>query len=111
MSLSSLDRSYSASGTRRVDACRPPCAHVCVLDCAADAAKSCAVPDGARYVLFRAEAAFYARFDGNPAAVPVGDILDGSGSDPDPGAIEVIGVNSISVVMPADGRVHLLFYA
>lgn len=105
--------SVAASGyTRRGDGFVPAPDCVVTVELGAGAPKAVTVPAGATCCLFHSRGAqFFARYDGQAAAIPAGDVLDGSACDPDPFARDGLeGGQTISLVAPAACRVWLLFY-
>lgn len=75
----------------------------------AGAAKLIPVPPGARHVLFSATGNFWVRF-GGAVALPVSDIIDGSGPELNPAARTVDAIAALGMVAPADCAVSLAFY-
>ncbi len=72
------------------------------------------IPTGAKYVVFAADATFYARFGDSSvtAAVPAADVTDGTGSMVNPEAREIpSGVTHISLIASAATVVTMAFYA
>lgn len=67
------------------------------------------VPVGARHVLFSGTGNFWAKLGGS-AALPTGDILDGSAPELNPAARELMGSGSIGLVSPGPCTVSLAFY-
>lgn len=80
-----------------------------VVSLAAGQAKTVAVPSDARIALFNATGDFWAHIGGT-AAVPSGDMLDGSAPELNPVAREVVGVPVIGVAAAAACLVNLVFY-
>ena len=68
------------------------------------------VPSGAKWVVFSANcAAFYVK-RGGTAAVPAGDVTDGSGSELNPSGYFVDGVSTLGLISPAACIVTMAFY-
>jgi hypothetical protein len=84
--------------------------HIDARVLAANTAESHIVPSGARYVLFSANADFYAKF-GSAASVPAGDVTDGSASELNPTLRSIDGAASIGLISPTACYVTLSFYA
>lgn len=80
-----------------------------VVTLAAGQAKTVAVPEGARVVLFSATGDVWVRF-GAAAAVPAADVLDGSAPELNPAAREIAGVASIGLAAPSACLANLVFY-
>jgi hypothetical protein len=83
-----------------------------VMDFTAAGVKTQNVPSGANLVLIRPASGqdVFVKL-GAAAAVPTGDITDGSGSAQDPTIIELMGAATISVATAAAGIVTLSFYS
>jgi len=80
---------------------------------AAATAERHTIPTGARYVVFSADATFYAKFGdvAVTAAVPAADITDGTASAVNPEAREIpSGVTHISLIAAAATVVTMSFY-
>ena len=84
--------------------------HIDARALAANAAESHTVPAGAKFVIFGSDGDFYARPNGT-AAVPGGDVTDGSGSELNPVIWDLKGVTSIGLIASAVRVVTLTFYA
>jgi hypothetical protein len=69
------------------------------------------VPAGAQFVIFSANGDFYARYDGNDAAVPSSDVTDGTASDLNPTMRHLAGVTEIDLIAPAATVVTMMFYS
>ena len=67
------------------------------------------IPTGANYVVFSANADFYARPDAT-AAVPGADVTDGSGSEMNPSSWALQGNTTINLIAPAACVVTMSFY-
>lgn len=80
-----------------------------VIVLAANQAKLVTVPSGAGTVLFSATGDFWARF-GAAAAVPTGDIVDGTAPELNPAGRDVRGITSIGIAAPAACVVNLVFF-
>ena len=78
-------------------------------DLAAGVNKTHTVPAGADFVLFSADGDFYAKPNG-AAAVPSGDITDGTASEICPNHWNLDNVTSIGLIAPAARKVTLSFY-
>lgn len=81
---------------------------------AAATAERHTIPTGAKYVVFSADATFYARFGDVTvtAAVAAADVTDGTGSMVNPEAREIpSGVTHISLIASAATVVTMSFYA
>ena len=77
---------------------------------AANVAEDHTVPGTARFVIFSATcAAFYAKAGGT-AAVPAGDVTDGTGSTLNPGGFFVGDIVTIGLIAPATCVVTMDFY-
>jgi len=75
----------------------------------ANVEKVVTVPEGADIVLFGTTANFYCRMNAT-AAVPVGDVLDGSGSELNPSSRQMSGVATIHLISAANCIITLSFY-
>ncbi len=74
-------------------------------------AESVTVPAGARIVFFKATADFYVKTSGT-AAVPSGDVLDGSASLLNPESLYVERVSTLSLVSSSGGAIiNMEFFA
>jgi hypothetical protein len=81
---------------------------------AASTAERHTIPTGAKFVVFSADATFYAKFGDVTvtAAVPAADVTDGTGSSVNPEAREIpSGVTHISLIATAATVVTMDFYA
>ena len=88
----------------------PPASdHVYNIVLAANTAKSVTAPGGAKFVAFAANGTFYARYNGS-AAIPSADVTDGAGSEVNPSARSLDGVETIGLVAPASTIVSLSWY-
>ncbi|WP_370193288.1 MULTISPECIES: hypothetical protein [Aurantimonas] len=99
--------------SRRTEFAPPPSDHVDARVLAASTAERHTIPAGAKYVSFAATGDFYVKFgDGTvTAAVPSGDITDGSGSDLNPGSREIpADATHISLIAAAAVTVVMSFY-
>lgn len=76
---------------------------------AASTAETITVPAGAKYVIFSAEADFWAN-PNDTAAVPSGDVSDGSASELNPVGYDVEGVSTISIISETAQNVSVTFY-
>lgn len=89
--------------------------HIDVRVLAAGVAESHSVPGDAKYVIFSCAtssgnaASFWADFNGT-AAIPTGDITDGSGCEVNPAVRFVGNITTISVISPTDCIVTMAFY-
>ncbi len=73
-----------------------------------------AIPSGAKFVVFSANAEFYAKFGSSTVttAVPSADVTDGTAPELNPGARMIPqGATHIALISPAGGVVTLSFYA
>ncbi len=77
---------------------------------AANVAESHVVPARAKYVLFSADADFYAKL-GGAATVPAADILDGSGPMMNPTLRSLDGSTTIGLISPTVCLVQMEFYS
>ena len=77
---------------------------------AANVAETITVPSGANMVSFSPEIPFYANFAGATAAVPAGDVTDGTGSSYSPSTRYVAGIATISIISSQAGIVTVEFY-
>ena len=69
------------------------------------------VPSGAKWVVFSANcAAFYVKI-GTTAAVPAGDVTDGSGSELNPSSWYLGAASQLGIIAPATCVVTLSFYS
>lgn len=76
----------------------------------AGVAQSITIPSGAQGVAFGRTGNFYARFDGGTAAVPSAAVINGGGSEAIPKQRGIRGIQTISVIAPADCVVTAAFY-
>lgn len=83
--------------------------HVMAVTLAAGVAKQVTVPAGAKAALFSGSDLFWARV-GGAAAVPNGDILDGSAPELMPAARQVSPGQTIGLAAPAACVVSISFY-
>ena len=67
------------------------------------------VPAGATTVIFSATADFYVNAFGT-AAVPAGDVTNGSASELNPERRSLVGITSLSLISPAATIVTMSFY-
>jgi len=91
----------------------PPSDTVHARVLAANTAELVAVPAGAMFVVFSATADFYVKFGASEvaAAVPGGDVTDGTASELNPSAREIPdGATHLSLVSAAACTVTLSFY-
>ena len=89
---------------------REPAEYVDARVLAADSSETHTVPSGARFVLFSADCVeFYAK-TGASAAVPSGDVTDGTASALNPAAWALSGVSQISLISPTACTITLEFY-
>jgi hypothetical protein len=78
---------------------------------AADAKEDFAVPAKAKKVIFSANGDFYCQIGASAsAAVPTVDVTDGSGSELNPVAREVVPAETISLIAPAACIITMAFY-
>jgi hypothetical protein len=77
---------------------------------AAGVAESHTVPTGAKYVVFSGTDDFYVNIGGT-AAVPSGDVTDGSGSMINPGLRSIEGKTTISLISAAANVITMEFYS
>ncbi|MGB3988659.1 MAG: hypothetical protein WBK67_03160 [Minisyncoccales bacterium] len=87
----------------------PVCGYVDARVLGASSAESHTVPAGATKVVFSSTGDFYANFT-TTAAVPSGDVTDGSASVLNPLARNIYGVTAISLISPAACVVTMEFY-
>lgn len=73
-------------------------------------AKVVAIPTDAKFVIFGTSGQFCARYDGAAAAWPVGDVIDGNGSELNPTTRFISLSTSISLAAPAGCVVSLSFH-
>ncbi len=66
-------------------------------------------PSGANFCLFSCDGDFYARPDAT-AAVPGGNVTDGSAAELNPTVWDVHNVTAIHLIAPADQVVTMTFY-
>lgn len=76
----------------------------------ATVAESITPPTGASVVLFSSTHDFYANFNGGVAAIPAGDVTDGTGSSLNPGARVVKPGVAISVISENNAKITVEFY-
>lgn len=77
---------------------------------AATTAESHTVPTGAKFVIFSSScAAFYAEPNAT-AAEPAADVTDGTGSELNPTAWQLVGVTTIGVISPTTCVITMAFY-
>lgn len=84
----------------------PPPQYVDNYVLAANVAETATVPAGAEYVVISATTPVWVRRD-NTAAIPGGDVTDGTGSAYKPATYAVDGVTSLSLIAPAASKVSL----
>jgi hypothetical protein len=87
----------------------PQSDHIDVRVLAASTKEDHTKPTGANYVVFSATDDFYVKMDGT-AAVPAGDVTDGSGSELNPGVRYIADVTTISLIAPRSCTVTMAFY-
>ena len=107
-------RSFTDGGQGRRAFAPPAGDYIDARVLAASTAERHIVPTGARYVVFSADATFYAKFgDSNvTAAIPAADVTDGTGSMVNPETREIpSGVTHISLIAVAATIVTMAFYA
>jgi hypothetical protein len=68
------------------------------------------VPTGAKFVLFAGTTNFWVK-PGGSAAVPSGDITDGSGSELNPSGYELSDISTLGIAVGAAGHVTCTFYS
>ncbi|MBW2635982.1 MAG: hypothetical protein JRC86_00395 [Deltaproteobacteria bacterium] len=76
---------------------------------AADTPEVVTIPDGARYVLFSADADFWANFDA-AGAVPSTEVADGTASYLNPGLIALDGAETIGLESSYAAKIQMSFY-
>lgn len=64
----------------------------------------------APYALFSANGDFYARYDGGTAAVPSGNVTDGTGSELNPDVRYVARLSSFSLIAPVQTLLSIAWY-
>lgn len=84
--------------------------HVDNVVLAANVAKTVTIPAGAGAVIFSGTKSFFVNW-GTTAAVPTEDITNGSGQELDPGAREIEGRTSFSVIAGEACILSLSFYS
>jgi hypothetical protein len=90
---------------------RLPPTYVAARVLAANVAEDHTVPTGAKYVVFSAScAAFYVK-RGGTAAVPAGDVTDGTASELNPAGYYIVGVTTLGLIAPATCVVTMAFYS
>lgn len=67
------------------------------------------IPANAKYVIFSAEADFYAK-RGGTAAVPSGDVTDGTASELNPAGYDIEGVATIGLISATAQTITMAFY-
>ncbi len=67
------------------------------------------VPSGTKYVIFSSSADFYASRGGS-AAVPSGDVTDGTGSELNPVGYDLEGVTTIGLISETAQTITMSFY-
>jgi hypothetical protein len=86
----------------------PPSDYCNAHDLVAGQAESVSVPDEARYALFSSTGDFYVNYR-TAAALPE-DVSDGSAAELNPTMRYVTGIQSLSLVAPADCSVTVSYY-
>ncbi len=77
---------------------------------AANTAESHTVPPGAKYVLFSANADFYAKF-GAAGTVPAADVTDGTASELNPVLRSIDGATTIGLISAVTCIVTMSFFS
>lgn len=88
----------------------PFCSYVDVRVLLPNVAETVNIPAGAQFIVFSSAENFYVRV-GGAASVPASDVIDGTGSELNPVARAVKGVDTFSIVAPYHAIVTLSFYA
>lgn len=104
---SNLTFTPSQSGVHPYARSKPQHVNAHVL--AADTVETNAVPSGARFVFFAANADFYARPDGT-LTVPSSDITDGTAGELNPTVWSTVGITNIMLIAPAATKITLSYY-
>lgn len=92
-----------------------PSDYICNLVLSTDVRQELTIPDGAAYAVFSCidadgdPASFWARINGF-AVEPAANVIDGSGSEPNPTVRYVKDDSFISVVSPEDAKLTIMFY-
>jgi hypothetical protein len=77
----------------------------------AGAQRNFSAPSEANIVMFSATGSFYCLIGSSAAAsIPIGNVLDGSASEMNPIAREVLVGDKISLISPVDCKVTMAFY-
>lgn len=106
-------RSFTSGMYNRRQFAPPPADYVDVRVLAAAAPERHTIPAGAAFVVFSCSTDFYVRFGDVTvtAAVPAGDVTDGSGSELNPEAREIpSGTTHISLISAAGAVATLSFF-
>lgn len=77
---------------------------------AANTNETVTVPTGAAFVVFSANVDFYASYDGDDAAVPSGDVTDGSSNEMNPTVRYIAGITEIDIIAAEAGIVTMAFF-
>ena len=97
-------RNYAGDQTYAI-----PAGHINNYVLTADVNKAVSVPAGARYAIFAADEDIWVKI-GGAAAIPSGDITDGTGSELNPGVRWVEGETTIGVISAYAAKVSLMFF-
>jgi len=106
--ISVLDNRSRLAGKGDVFALAWP-RHVFSSVLTADTNKSFTVPADAAYVVFSANGDFYVGYD-EAAAVPLGDTVDGTAQELNPGVRYISGLSTVQVISEAAIKITLQWF-
>ena len=86
------------------------CTYVDARVLAASTNETVTVPTGARFVFFSSTGNFYVNFQSGTAAIPSGDVTDGSASILNPAGRYINEITQFGIIAPADTIVTMEFY-
>jgi hypothetical protein len=98
-------RNYAGDQTSAV-----PRGHVDNYLLTAGVAKTITIPTGARYVMFTSSADLWVVIGSGIAAIPTGDVTDGSGSELNPICRWIEGETQMSIISGAAAKVSIMYY-
>ncbi len=107
MALNALKLTQLSDGSNAF--ARKPATHVDARALVAATNAAHTKPAGAKFCLFSADGDFYARPDAT-AAVPVGAVTDGSGSECNPTIWDVSDITTINLIASEARKITLSFY-
>jgi hypothetical protein len=76
----------------------------------ASVAKAITIPTGARYAMFASSADLWVVIGSGTAAIPAGDVTDGSGSELNPICRWIEGETQMSIISAAAAKVSITYY-